>query len=312
MMSRLSPSRRGVLSLLGGAMLLGSPGLARAQDSHKAECAAAYESSQELRANGKLRKASEALAICAEDTCPAFVRTDCVQWLGEVKHDLPTVTVSAKDQHGEDVTKVRVLVDGDLLVEELDGKSVAIDPGSHKLRFELEGAAPIEQQIVIKQGEKDRAIDVSFAPKGADVPEDNPYAGTEKDKPAADADSSAEPTSGKPGPLRPFAYAAGGVGVAGIVGFAVLGAMGKSAESDLEGRGCKPNCPQSEVDSIKTKLVLADVSLGVGIAGLGAGVALFFLSQPKHDAPSSDDSARLHLDVHTTPSLAYATVTGRF
>jgi hypothetical protein len=310
-MSLLSPSRRGVHSLLGGALLLAAPAVARAQDAHKAECAAAYESSQELRANGKLTKAAAALALCAEESCPAFVRSDCVQWLEEVQKDLPSVIISAKDPHGEDVTAVRVLVDGELLVKELDGKAVPLDPGSHKLRFELEGVAPIEQQIVVKAGQKDRALEVSFAAKGADVPEDNPYAGTEKEKAPADVPAD-EAESGKPGPLRPYAYVAGGVGVAGIVGFAVLGAMGKSAESDLEASNCKPNCAQSDVDAIKTKYVLADISLGVGIVGLGTGVALFFMSQPKHDAPPRDESARLHLDVHTTPNLTYATVTGRF
>lgn len=309
-MSRLLPSRRGLVSFLGGAVLLGAPGVAWAQEASKAECASAYETSQELRSSGKLRKALESLKTCAQDSCPAFVRSDCSQWLEEVQGEIPTVVLSAKDQHGEDATAVRVILDGELLTEELDGKGTAIDPGPHKLRFELEGVAPIEQAIVIKKGQKDRAIEVSFAPKRAEVPDENPYAGS-AETPAPKAETPPA-EGGKPGPLRPFAYAAGGVGAAGIIGFIALGAMGSSAQSDLEASGCKPNCAQSDIDSIKTKYLLADVSLGLGIAGLGAGVALFFLSQPKHDAPTADDAAGLHFDVRATPSVAYATVSSRF
>jgi hypothetical protein len=103
------------------------------------------------------------------------------------------------------------------------------------------------------------------------------------------------------------------VGVAGIVGFVALGAMGRSKESELNG-SCGPTqtCAQSDVDSIKTKYLLADVSLGLGIAGLGAGVALFFLSQPKSDAPKSEDVAVTHFDVRTLRDGAVGTVSGRF
>src|SRR5204863_1856230 len=151
----------------------------------------------------------------AQNACPAFVQSDCAQWLTEVQRELPTIVVVAKDKSGEDTVAVSVFLDDQALLTQLDGKAVAIDPGVHKLRFELEGAEPIAQQIVIRQGQKDRVVPVSFAPAGSDLPQASPYgAAAPKDQSSA---------AGKPGPLRIYAYAAGGVGAAGLIAFTVFG-----------------------------------------------------------------------------------------
>ena len=191
----------------------------------------------------------------------------------------------------------------------LDGNSVPIDPGKHNFQFEIEGTPPIKEEFVIRQAEKDRVINVSFAPRVAEVaPGKSPY-------PVPEDDEKKEPVSesGKPGPLRPYAFVAGGVGVAGIAGFIILGAMGRSKQSELDGScGLTHSCSPSDVNAIKTKYLLADVSLGLGIAGLGTGVALFFLSQPKSDKPKNEDAKGLHLDVRTRADGAVATVSGWF
>ncbi len=102
--------------------------------------------------------------------------------------------------------------------------------------------------------------------------------------------------------------------MAGIIGWIVLGVVGKGEESDLRKQACAAHgtCAQSDVDAIKTKYVVADVSLGLGIAGLGAGVALFILSQPKRDTPAAEAPGKLTLDVRTGPGLGYASVATRF
>jgi hypothetical protein len=309
-MSDSLPSVRTAIVLLGALALGLSSRTAKAEDAKKAECASAYERSQELRQSGKLRKAGEALVLCAQEVCPAFVRTDCAQWLTEVTQETPTVVFSVKDTHGEDIAAVHVTVDDQEVATELDGKSLAMDPGTHKFVFEIEGAPKIQQQLLIRQGEKDRAIAVSFAPHGADVPEASPYGDLPKD---TGKETAPAPASGKPGPLRPYVFVAGGVGALGIIGFVALGAMGHSKENELNA-SCGPThtCAQSDVDGIKTKYLLADVSLGLGIASLGAGVALFFLSQPKSDAAKTDDVAAMHFDVKTTRDGALGTVSGRF
>ena len=81
--------------------------------------------------------------------------------------------------------------------------------------------------------------------------------------------------------LRPYAYVAGGAGVAGLALFAIFGAMEKSTYSGLQG-SCPGNvCPPDKANDIssgKTQQVVANVALGVGIAGIAAGGTLFALS----------------------------------
>jgi hypothetical protein len=270
----------------------------------KAECAAAYEQSQELRASAKLHAARESLVICAQGACPSFIQSDCTQWLAELQREMPTVVVAAKNRQGTDASGVKVTIDGEGVEAEHEGSAIAVDPGRHTFRFEIEGAPPIEREVVIRQGEKDRILDVAFdtAGESASAP-----AAPATLPPPEDKLPEEKPVGAKPGPLRPYAYVAGGVGAAGIIAFAAFGLAGKGQESDIEGSGCKPNCSPGDVDSVRTKYILADVSLGIGLAGLGAGVALFFLSQPQ--ASHSEHAALpLTFDVKTTRGGGYATV----
>jgi hypothetical protein len=287
-----------------------------AQEVGKAECAKAYEGAQERRASGNLRKARESLVICANQGCPAFVQSDCATWLAEVEGEIPTIVIAAKDPAGDDTVDVRVLLDGEVIAEALDGKSLDVDPGMHTFKFEMPGAQAIENKLLIRQGERNRFIEVEFVRDStAEALDASPYSAEAAPSRATNDDPPAEPeepASGQPGPLRPFAYVAGGIGVAGIIGFAAFGLAGKSQQSDLES-GCGQSvqgCAQSDVDSVKTKFLLADVFLGLGVAGIGTGVALFFLSEPS-DSPSKD-SSRVRLNVSAAPRGGFAAVSGAF
>lgn len=102
---------------------------------------------------------------------------------------------------------------------------------------------------------------------------------------SAGGDAAADRTS-----LMPFAIAAGGVGVAGMVVFTVAGLMNQSTFAGLE-----ESCPglrcaedrQSDIDAGRTQQTLANVGLVVGLIGLGAGVTLFALDPGPAPARSS-------------------------
>jgi hypothetical protein len=82
--------------------------------------------------------------------------------------------------------------------------------------------------------------------------------------------------------LRPYAYLAGGIGVAGLGAFTIFGLLSNAAYSDLQSsctRGCPPD-KRGEIDSGRTQQTVANVGLGVGLVGLAAGATLFFLSIP--------------------------------
>jgi hypothetical protein len=109
----------------------------------------------------------------------------------------------------------------------------------------------------------------------------------DSDKSAADEGQPAqlpEPIAPQPirSKLRPFAYVAAGVGVAGLATFTVVGLMANSTYDDLKS-ACPHGCPpdkRSEIDKGIMQQTVANVGLGVGLVGLAAGATMFFLSMP--------------------------------
>lgn len=85
---------------------------------------------------------------------------------------------------------------------------------------------------------------------------------------------------GRPG-LRPYAYIAGGIGVAGLAAFTIAGVVSSGDFNDLKNNCPGGRCPASksgEINDGKTMQTIADIGLGVGIAGVAAGATLFILS----------------------------------
>ena len=128
----------------------------------KTECISAADQGQSARDDGRYRTARDSFTTCARSVCPKPVAASCTKWSREIDEAMPTVVLSAKDASGGDVSQARVTFDGKELTTTLDGKPVEVDPGAHKLHFEREGSDPIDQNVVIKAGEKLRAINVTF------------------------------------------------------------------------------------------------------------------------------------------------------
>jgi hypothetical protein len=258
---------RGMLAVFAATTgLLVVEGAARADD--REQCATAADQAQQLRDEGKYRRAREQLLVCARDVCPAPIKRDCLDWLTQVENTAPTVVFGAKDG-AKDLSDVKVYVDGAAVTDRLDGKPVQMDLGKHTVKFEYQGQTK-EEEVIIGAGQKNRNVTVVF---GAAAAAGGPSG------PAAGGGGTAEPA--KEGSLAP-ALVVGGIGVLALGSFAIFGLGGKSDVSDLESR-CKPRCTESEVDSARTKLIIADISLGVGIVALGVATYLF-VTRPKVDA----------------------------
>jgi hypothetical protein len=213
---------------------------------------AAYREAQLQRKAGAYRRARESLLVCATETCPAIVKNDCVPWLGEVSRALASIIVDAVDQTGP-LTAVRVEADGELLTGTLEGP-IELDPGSHDLRFSVQGSPAVERHLELRAGERGRHVRVVLT------------------RPVA------APPAAVARPIPPSVIATTGVAALGGVGFAVFGLLGNGQKSDLD--ACKPNCSSSAVGSVERDYVIADVSLGVGLIALGAS-AYFFLTRPE-------------------------------
>lgn len=275
------------LGLLLGALAVAADSSAARPVRLKQKCAEAYEQTQSLRKSAKLRSARDSALTCAQAACPAVVKKDCAAWLGELEQSLPTVVLSARDTSGRETTAARVFVDGEPLVERLDGRSVDLDPGERTFRFEIDGAPPREHRTLIREGEKNRSIEISFAPPPPPRAPQSPS-------------------------TSPGVFILGGVGVLALGSFATFALLGKSQKSDLE-KTCAPRCTDEEVGRVRTKLLIGDISLVTGIVALGAATTLFLLDRrapPASAAPASH--AALRVDFHPLPGGGAVVAGGSF
>jgi hypothetical protein len=228
-----------------------------------AECASAYEQGQVQRKSGQLISARSTLQMCARDECPDFIRSDCANWYGEVQSEVPTLVFAARSQ-GRDLSDVRVSVGDRVLSTRVDGQVVELDPGEYDFDFRAPDLRPLRQHFVVARGERNRLIQVELEPSAA------------ARAPAAAPAAARQQRS----LLLPGLFA--GIGAVGVAGFAGLGSWGHSQENELKG-SCSPHCSDARVSEVRTKYLLADVSLGVGVASLALG-AYFFFSQGSGDA----------------------------
>jgi hypothetical protein len=233
-------------------------------------CVQAAEEAQSLRSAHKLLAARARFLACAQAACPAVVRSDCSVWLTDVERLLPSVVVSAKDSHGAELIDVRVLVDGELLTDRLDGLAQPVDPGIRLFRFERQGVAPIEQQVVIREGERGRRISVALAaPEQKPLPPPLP-----------------PPSSGEPYPPVPT-YVFGGIGVAALGSFAYFGLKGRGNANELANTcGKDKTCTEEQVSPVRTQLLVADVSLGIGLVAVGTAIYFLIAKAPPKKAPA--------------------------
>jgi len=213
---------------------------------------------------------------------------------------MPSVVIGARDRAGKAVMDVRVECDGTLLVQGLDGRSVPVDPGRHVFRFVAPGSPPIEQDIVILEGEKNRRFEVAFggAEGGARAPSKTaPLSSTSPGPRGAPEDR----------PMNPLVYVFGAVGVAGVAAFAILAGTGFAKETALRDSGCSPNCSHDEISDIQTRYVVGDIALGVGVLALGAA-AWFFFSRPSPPAAASSGSTAFVSGWEVRPAATGVTV----
>lgn len=250
----------------------------------RTECVAASEKAQRARNAGKLSEARDQLAVCGRTECPKLVQQDCTQWMSEVLAILPSVVPGAKDRRGRDLVDVRVSVDGQVVTESLDGKPLLVDPGVHVFKFETKGAPPVDEKIVVRQGEKNRIVTVTFAI--GDEPEDK----------AAPIEGERDRRGSSP-PIA--AFIVGGLGLAAL-GTALYINLDANADARRLRDECAPRCNPADVDDVDQRRIVAGVTAAAGGALLIAGVVLFFV----HNSGDSRGSRA------RGPAFAVAPITG--
>jgi hypothetical protein len=146
-----------------------------------------------------------------------------------------------------------------------------VDPGVRIFRFDHVGSTPIERKVVIREGQKGRLLKIVFDPRPPPPPP--------KTLPA-------ERRYRVPGASVVF----GAVGAAALGSFTYFGISGRHDAAELgDGCGRDKTCREDQVTPIRTKLLVADISLAVGLVSLGAATYLFFAGNEKPPPSVSAD-----------------------
>lgn len=228
-------------------------------------CRDAYYQAQVLRDQGKLEGAVEQAKTCVR-TCGAELASDCEKWKQELETTMAsTIVIVVVDSAGATVTDAVVSLDGVPWLDWLDGTAQTIAKGAHTLRAEVQGAAPVTRSIVVRQGEKDRKVELSIR--------------TERPDDAARVAHQVGP------------WVVGGVGLGALIAGAVTGGV-VVHDYDITEDECvdtSRTCSQRGLDAAARGRVLGPVTTGLLIGGgalVAAGV-VWLIAAPRDEKQST-------------------------
>jgi hypothetical protein len=180
---------------------------------------------------------------------------------------------------------VEVRLDGNMMSSALLGTPIAVDPGSHLVAATAPGRAAWSTTVTMSTSGKevvvpDLASAVAEAP-AAPLPSAAP-AVTSAPPPPPPPETA--PRTSAPGwpTEKKVAVVAGGVGAASLLvgSFFGIRAFSKwgASKDNCVGTRCNDQ-GLGDVDGAKTSATLANVLIGVGVAGLGAGTVLWLTAK---------------------------------
>jgi hypothetical protein len=242
-------------------------------------CLSANESSISMQREHRLRAARTELLACSAATCPADVRDECIRRVTDINRSIPTMVFEAKDASGNDLRAVKVTVDAQPLLDQLDGTAVPVDPGQHAFAFETTGLPTVEKQLIVMEGQKERRERITFSAPEADAP----HAADFVVPPVTALPASEQPTTSGDSTKRIVGFIVGGAGIVGV-GVGVLEqltALGRDSDSQKAGRSLDPDVRATAKaihDQATQAQTYAIISGSIGAAAIGAGLYLVLSS----------------------------------
>ena len=230
------------------------------------ECAQAHQQAQVFSKQGQLLQAREQMLRCARADCPDLIVEDCAGWLPALESRIPTAVFAVSDELGRDVTEITVNdQQGRVIASRADGRAVELDPGMYVLRFTAAGFNAQEARIVVREAEKSRILRIVLRPLTSAAPASHPAQISSRTIPLA-------------------SYILAGVALGGGAVFAYAGLRSNALASRFDERGCSSAATNSECQDLASSGELhsnvANISLAVGVASLGAAVLIYALTPP--------------------------------
>jgi hypothetical protein len=250
-----------------------------------------------LQGLGRFVEAHEKYELVLREGLDSSAPKSWVRALEEAKRELATlkprlawVTVVLKDP-----PDASVRIDGVLVPPAAVGVKRAADPGFPEVTVSALGYEPFQQTVTVGPGEE-KLLEVSLkklppAP-AAPTTTDEAYRPRQKSE-----------------TRRIVSYVVLGVGAAGVVAGSVTGGLALRKRSALKaeclGELCRSSS-QQKIDTYHLYGTVSAVTLAVGVAGLGTGLALL-LTEPK-----AEDTARAGLTVRPLLGLGTLGAEGTF
>jgi hypothetical protein len=192
--------------------------------------------------------------------------------------------VSVSVQRANASTTLRV--GGEEVRRDAWDRPVAVAPGSADVVAETPGRPAAKKSVNVAAGAKE-SVTVDADAEGTPVqaqakPEEKPI---EVSTPSDRAG------------LRPYAYVAGGIALAGLATFTVAGLLSNGTYSDLEQacggeRACPPG-HEDDISSGKTQQTIANVGLVVFVIGAAGAVTLWVLSSPSKSTATTARTTKI-------------------
>jgi hypothetical protein len=223
------------------------------------------DTGQLIEGNEKLIEAATMPAKPNESADAKKARADAKKLADEVEARIPSIKV-----------QISGAPDGGSIVVSIDGRDVPVDalatprkvnPGKHTIVAKVEGGEPSETTVTVAEGE---SRTVKLAVKAPDTSERASGAARRHDgERTTPPPPHVEASSTSAWAYIGFTVAGVGLGVG-----AIQGLRAKKMDDDLA-NSCpkRVSCSPSDVSNLNTTRTTAYVSLGVGVVGLGVGVA---------------------------------------
>ncbi len=235
----------------------------------------------------------------ADEVRAKSFKTTVTKHISDLEARIPKVTI----KRGKGAEAASIELDGVRLGVSSIGVPVPIDPGPHTVSAKAPGHEPFSQTVSVAEKDK-KTLEVTLKP--------TPTAAT--GTPTGPVGGEEHPLEVKPrSKVLPFII--GGVGVASLAASGTFFLLKNKAISDLNA-ACGSNhnaCPassKSDYDKAKTYNLVSEITLGVGVAGVGAAVVLHLTGHHAEAKPA--DKTALRLLPAAPDSEAGASLVGRF
>lgn len=204
------------------------------------------------------------LALADADSVGPDFRAEVQGNVTRLRERIPKLVI----QRGAGAQAAVIELDGVSVGDSSVGVDVPQDPGPHAITARAPNFQPFESTVTLAEGER-KVIEIVMEPEPDLGP---PTRGGELPPPPP------------PRKVNLVPYIVGGAGAATLLASGVFFALRQSTKSGLDDRCDGNTCPTSEkgtVSRLKTYHYASLVTLGVGVAALGTGAALYVLDLKK-------------------------------